>query len=639
MNERKWLPFALIVGVFLGYLLAPSSAPKPDQNIAPDKTEKTGYWTCSMHPQVKLPGPGKCPICAMDLIPASTGTEAALPQLTISESGRRLARITTSPVERKFVTTTVNMVGKIDYDETRLIHITAWVGGRLDRLFVDYTGVPVKKGDHMVEIYSPDLISAQEEFLVAMSNLRKKASPGLAKINKRMAEAARQKLILWGLTPGQLQELEKRGKPSDHVIIYAPQGGIVIQKQAVEGAYVNTGTRIYTIADLTHVWVKLDAYESDLSWIRFGQKVEFTTQAYPGKLFKGRIAFIDPVLNSKTRTVKVRVNVLNPRGELKPGMFVRASVKVNIAAGGLVRDNDLAGKWISPMHPEIVKDHPGKCDICGMPLVRTESLGFVSGGFSDRAPLVIPASAPLITGRRAVVYVEDPQAGQPTYSGREIVLGQRAGDYYLVTAGLKQGERVVTNGNFKIDSALQIQALPSMMSPDEKEAGTAAGLKAAIHHHKKVPRQFKGQLNLITENYFSLKEALVATDKARSLKASRKLKKQLAGISDKSLNEHLRSDWKKSRADLNRSVELIIKGKSIEEQRQGFAVLSETLAVALKSFGHSLSRPVRIIHCPMAFAGRGGDWLQLAPEVRNPYFGSIMLKCGDQTGLIPGSSQ
>jgi Cu(I)/Ag(I) efflux system membrane fusion protein len=227
------------------------------------------------------------------------------------------------------------------------------------------------------------------------------------------------------------------------------------------------------MADLSQVWVKLDAYESDIDWIRYGQDVEFTAEAYPGETFKGKIAFIDPVLDPMTRTVKLRVNVANPDGRLKPEMFVRAIVRSKVAGAGMVMDEDMAGKWICPMHPSVVKTAPGKCDVCGMDLVTTESLGYVVAKEPNKAPLVIPASAPLITGTRAVVYVRLEGKEKPTFEGREIVLGPRAGGYYLVKEGLSEGEQVVTNGNFKIDSALQIQAKPSMMSPKggEKKQG------------------------------------------------------------------------------------------------------------------------------------------------------------------------
>ncbi|MCJ7674721.1 MAG: efflux RND transporter periplasmic adaptor subunit, partial [Sedimentisphaerales bacterium] len=285
-------------------------------------------------------------------------------------------------------------------------------------------------------------------------------------------EAAREKLRLLGLGKDQIDKIESSGKTLTHITIYSPMGGIVIQKHATEGTYVSTGTPIYTVADLSLLWVKLDAYESDLVWIRYGQQVEFTTQACPGEVFKGAITFIDPVLNDKTRTVKVRVNVGNSDGKLKPEMLVKAVVRSNIAGSGKVMDAEMAGKWTCPMHPDVVKDTAGGCDICGMDLVTTESLGYVKIDAGRQPPLVIPASAPLITGKRAVVYVQLPESKTPTYQGREIVLGPRTADYYIVQSGLSEGELVVTKGNFKIDSAVQIQAKPSMMSPGGTKAST-----------------------------------------------------------------------------------------------------------------------------------------------------------------------
>ena len=522
----------------------------------------TQSWSCSMHPQIQKNGPGKCPICAMDLIPvkASTGRMLGLRQVSISPESRALMQIQVTPVERRSVETLVRMVGKVDYDETRMKYITAWVPGRLDRLFVDYTGLKINKGDHLVNMYSEELYSAQQELIEAAKSARKnkgeKSFFNSGGIN--LLESTREKLRLLGLTKTQIAAIEKQDKPSENMTIYSPMSGIVIEKLRQQGDRVKTGDRIYTVADLNQVWVKMDAYESDLQWIRYGQNVMFTTEAYPGETFTGRIAFIDPVLNQKTRTVKVRVNVANTNGKLKPEMFVRGTVKAQVAAGGKVIDPSLAGKWLSPMHPEVVRNKPGNCPVCGMPLVRAESLGYISPA-TKLKPLVIPASAILMTGTRAIVYVEVPtqpeglqaayqilvaaldskkmldvrsafrsvktalhqphdkrmtshaqqlwanlstpvraetekgrsakdletakeifeslsqnmeaihdhfvSPNQPTYLGREIVLGPRAGNYYLVQHGLHAGEVVVTNGNFKIDSALQIQAKPSMMTP------------------------------------------------------------------------------------------------------------------------------------------------------------------------------
>jgi len=462
----------VLVAFVLGFMIRGcwQDSDSGHSRAAGDAKRQVTMWTCSMHPQIRQPKPGKCPICFMDLVPVITEAgEIGERQISFSQEAIKLMEIDTSIVQRKFVTAEIRMVGKIDYDETRVKYITAWVPGRIDRLYVDYTGVTVNKGDHMVYLYSPELLSAQAELLQAAkaaANIRAGVSELISRSILATLEAARGKLRLLGLTQEQIAEIEETGQPDDHLTIYAPIGGVVIHRNATEGMYVQTGTKIYTIADLSQLWVKLDAYESDMMWVRYGQEVEFFTESYPGEVFKGTISFIDPVLNARTRTVKLRVNVANPDGKLKPEMFVRAVVRAKVAQGGRVMAKAMVGKWICPMHPDVVKDTMGSCDICGMDLVTTESLGYVKVDAPKVAPLVIPASAPLITGKRAVVYVQLPKTEAPTYEGREVVLGPRAGDYYLVKEGLAEGEIVVTNGNFKIDSALQIQAKPSMMSPE-----------------------------------------------------------------------------------------------------------------------------------------------------------------------------
>ena len=480
----SWTGLKFIIAVILAFVLGfvvsdirISTAPVTELRHISDSTEnEQQWWTCSMHPQIRQPKPGKCPICFMDLIPVTTEHADTGPrQISFSKEAIKLMEIETTPVERKFVESEIRMVGKIDYDETRVKHITAWVPGRIDRLYVDFTGITVNKGEHMVYLYSPELLSAQAELLQAVKAVENFKEGGSELIRRSILAtlaAAREKLRLLGLTAEQIEQIENSGKPVTHLTIYSPMSGIVISRHVNEGMYVQTGTPIYAVADLSHLWVKLDAYESDLLWIRYGQEVEFTTDAYPGEVFKGMISFIDPVLNDKTRTIKVRVDVDNSDGKLKPEMFVRAVVWSKVAKGGRVMAPKLAGKWICPMHPSIIKTEAGSCDICGMDLVTIESLGYVTADVSKEAPLIIPASAALITGKRAVVYVRVPQKDMPTFEGREVVLGPRAGDYYIVKSGLSEDEIVVINGNFKIDSALQIQAKPSMMNPEGQEAQT-----------------------------------------------------------------------------------------------------------------------------------------------------------------------
>jgi len=475
-EKFKFIFLGLIIGIVVtgGFMSRSNNSLKGISKVVKSAIDNIKYWTCSMHPQIKLLEPGKCPICAMDLIPVKEGdNNLSEYSLTMSEHAKKIAKIQTTKVQRKFVEAKVRLVGKVDYDETRLAYITAWVSGRIDRLFVDYTGVSVDKGDHLVEIYSPELLSAQEEYLQALKSVVDVEKSHLDVIKETTQDTLTnvlEKLKLLGITDEQIEDIKKNGVVSEQMVIYSPIGGIVISKEVKEGTYVKTGTRIYTIADLSSVWIKLDVYESELNMLKYGQKVEFETESYPGEIFRGKIAFIDPILNEATRTVKVRVNVDNSRGKLKPGMFVRAVVKVSFSTNGVVVGDDLLGKSICPMHPEIVKDEKSRCDICGMELKKAEDLGYVSKkGESLKAPLVIPVTVPLITGKRAVVYVELTGTDEPTFEGREVVLGHRVGDYYIVKKGLEEGEKVVTQGNFKIDSALQLEAKPSMMNPHNKK--------------------------------------------------------------------------------------------------------------------------------------------------------------------------
>lgn len=656
----RWtrLALALVMAFLMGYLLAGRTATSPV--VTPQEASETAdheahgpkkatIWTCSMHPQIRQPKPGRCPICGMDLVPVAdtAGGATALPQLATTEASKSLMRIETTPVERRFVTAEVRMVGKVEPDETRLGYITAWAPGRIDRMFVDYTGIEVRQGDHMVSLYSPELLSAQEELRRAaesVASLRSGAPEVLRHTAESTLEAARSKLRRWGLTDAQVQAAERSGTVSDHITIYAPVGGTVIERNGREGMYVEVGTMVYAIADLSTVWLKLQAYESDLTWIRYGQTVTFTVEACPGRMFEGRIAFIDPMLDEMTRTVMVRVNVPNPDGLLKPGMFVRAVVKPNVAAGGRVMDPDLAGKWICPMHPEVVKEGPGTCDVCGMALVRAEKLGYASAVADDSAtPLVIPVSAALVTGKRAVVYVELPDTERPTFEGREVVLGPRAGDHYIVESGLQEGEEVVTQGNFKIDSALQILAKPSMMNPAEpiepkpdaepvyRPVGDQPADARAV-----IPDAFQKQLRAVLDRYFALQAALAADNLAEARASVAPIREALATADMTLLKGETHMAWMKDLETVNAALKQLDDAKDLAATRTAFAALSQSLIASAKRFGIGSAQPVYRLHCPMAFDGKGADWLQATQEVQNPYFGARMPQCGSVEETLHG---
>lgn len=606
-----------LIAFLVGRWTSPSTPPAPHaghDHGGPESaaSAESAVWTCSMHPQIQSAEPGNCPICGMKLIPlvSDSGVDDGPRMLSMSESSRSLAEIQTSPVEQRFPQAEIRLVGKLGYDETKEKSLTARFPARIDELFVNFTGIPVTKGDHLARVYSPELLTAQSELLSAH-----RYDP-----NSSTTLAAKEKLRLWDLLPEQIDAIIQSGKAKDHFELNAPISGVVVHKNVNEGDYIKTGQLLFKIVDLSELWLRLDAYESDLAWLRFGQQVTFGVEAYPGQTFQGQITFIDPEINAKSRTVSIRVNVPNREGKLKPGMFAKAIVRSNIALAGRVYAPEFAGKWVSPMHPEIVKDAPGKCDICGMNLVPAEKLGYVQD-LDTEPPLVVPASAVLRTGKRAVVYIELPDAARPTFEGREIEIGPRAGDTYIVSSGLTLGDRVVTHGAFKIDSALQIRAKPSMMNPQ------GGGPVPGHNHGGDTPVEDHSQHNGATmlefdaktaqgvlPHYFALQAAL-ASDSIEDTKTALQKLMDVTGHTGPA-------------GDL---IHTMIGAESLDAiRRPHFETLSNALIETVSIHAESFDGNVFQMHCPMVYPDRGADWLQPSDLLRNPYFGAVMLTCGEQ---------
>lgn len=632
----------LIGGIAVQFIIHPASPQSSKTSVSSETAPKKQQtlWTCSMHPQVRQPKPGKCPICFMDLIPVKKHSDAGhdAPGLTLSPRAQKLAEVETVPVERKFVKKAIDMVGMIDYDESRIAHITARMPGRVDILYVNYTGIAVRKGDHMVGYYSPDLYVAQKELLQS-ARAYSKMKPDqqndslLDKIvshrninEKDILNSVIKRLKLWGLTETNIENILKTGKVVDLVTLYAPISGIVIHKNAIEGKYFKTGDSLFTIADLSRVWIKLEAYESDIPWLHYGQMVKFRTKSYPGEVFEGRISFIDPFLNPMTRTIKLRVDASNPSGKLKPDMFVNAIVYSEVSQEGKAIAPDLIGKWICPMHPDVIKDKLGNCDICGMKLVKAESLGYTPVKNLE-PPLVIPASAPLITGERAVVYVND-KPGH--FYGQEIQLGPRAGDYYIVKSGLKAGQKVVVNGNFKIDSALQIQAKPSMMGelqPGQKEKPVTPQTQTSTK--RQVTTMVKEKLSSIYSAYFKIQQSLANDNFVNARNSSGELLSNLKDAHAHGMDADDVKTFHNLKEKIMKAAEGISSAKDITSAREKFSALSISVNDFLDNFGPA-GQKVYQFFCPMYFNNKGAYWFQNNPDLVNPYYGDVMLKCGEK---------
>jgi multidrug efflux pump subunit AcrA (membrane-fusion protein)/YHS domain-containing protein len=449
-------------------------------------SKQTMWYRCTM------PGCGdvgsddpdsRCPVCGMKREPVGmVGREKTDDyEITLSERARRLASLETEPVQRRYLSKRIRTVGKIGYDETRHKMVSAWVSGRIDQLFADFTGMVVAKGDHLVKIYSPELLSAQEEYLQALRSAESMRNSGI-EASRRSAEqllrSTRRKLELLGINDVQLETLEQSNTPHTHLVVHAPLGGTIVGKRAMEGMYVRTGDVLYEIADLTHVWLLLDVYEADLPWIQPFQEVRVTAEALPGEEYDGRIAFVDPVVDPTTRTIKVRVNVANPKRRLKPEMFVTAEIEVPMGSGGKPVAPATDAAYACPMHPWETARAAANCPVCEMPMVPIASIaGYSPPGEPERV-LSVPRTAILQTGERSLAYVE---VEPGTYRGVEVKLGPPARDedgreYYPVLDGLEEGQRVVTRGNFAIDSQMQLAGKPSLFQP----AGSQA------HHHREM---------------------------------------------------------------------------------------------------------------------------------------------------------
>ncbi len=628
MNLKKFLPvlIALILGLAAGALFFRGGGgdhSMHNHSSGGDTGKAKGaagdVWTCSMHPSVRAPKPGKCPICAMNLIPArASGGSGEGREFSMSEIAKSLAGIQTSSVKRFYPEADVHLYGTVEYDETKKKTISARFPGRIDRLFIDFIGIRVTEGDHLATIYSPELLAAQTELLTA-----KRFN------NESGIRIGRDKLRLWGFSEDRIEEIEKSGKTSDHLTIDAPASGIVTHKNVSEGNYVETGMPLFTINDLSQLWIVLDAYESDKPWLRFGQSVTFTAEALPGKKFEGRISFVAPELSTKTRTFSIRVNMDNREERLKPGMFVRGIVNAKVAGEGKVIDPSLAGKWISPMHPEIVKDTPGKCDVCGMDLVPADKLGYTVAKAEGKPPLTVPVSAVLNTGKRSVVYVEKPNAKEPTYEGREILVGPRAGDVYLVEAGLREGERVVTEGAFVIDSALQIQARPSMMMPKDGAA--------PLYRQFELEDKFLTAVDPVVQKYFDIQSALASDDFTATQAEAAKLALALGKVPVPVLEKEAANVWLGLKDRMTAAAGEFGAAGDIKAARVAFEPLTKIAEELVRRFGTG-EIAVYQAYCPMAFSNKGANWLQKNEELRNPYFGSLMLSCGEIKEQLAGKS-
>jgi Cu(I)/Ag(I) efflux system membrane fusion protein len=646
LSRYGWLVAVMALAFVAGYMISPGkkepsdmaairqTTSGPDHDHGADDQSSPTIWTCSMHPQIRLPNKGKCPICFMDLIPALSGltspSEKGLDRVSITETARKLAQVETEPVIRAFARKHVSMVGMVFEDETRVAALTSRVEGRLDAVYVNFTGVQVNKDDPMVKIWSPTLIRGQVELFETLKG---------ASADDEVVRGAEEKLIQYGLTRSQIEEIKNHKKPMLNITLRAPINGIVTRKNAVLGQFVKEGAEMFIINDLSRVWVKLDAYETDIPWIRYGQEVKFKASAIPGKIFRGKVLFIDPVLDTKTRSVKVRVEADNHELLLKPGMFVSAEVDVELDSEVRVIKPEWAGKYICPIHPrDVASDVPGNCPESNMPMRLAASFGYADDP-NPRPPLLIPVTAPLITGKRALVFVEVSGSAKPTYEQREVSLGPKAGSHFIVQSGLNEGERIVTKGAFKLDSTMQISARPSMMSPSDPEVHPPTNTTETPEEEliERIPTGtvFRRQITEVTKRYLSLKDALVEENTDHAAQMALELADSIKEVSTTDESSKAQEYWQLHSHALLEALSPIQFSLPVDQIRKRFETVSESLSRIVMALGHDIQPHIKLYYCSMAFDGSGAYWLESGDAKTNPYFGrkpykgQDMLRCGE----------
>jgi len=576
-NNIKFLLTAVIaiaIGLAGGYFLfanktAPSMSMENHNHGAPaEQTAATAEeWICSMHPQVRQNEFGICPICEMDLIPAGGNQSDDPLVLQMTESAVKLSNIQTSVLGQTAGQSgkTIRLSGKVQADERLASSQVAHVPGRIEKLYVTFTGEQVKKGQKIADVYAPDLIIAQRELLEAIK---------IQSVNPGLLVAARNKLRFWKIGESTIKNIEETGTIQEVFSIYAQASGIVTKRRVAVGDHLMEGGPLFDLMNLGKVWVVFDGYENELANIKVGDRIEFTAAAIPNKIFKARITFIDPLINPTTRVAAIRTEVNNASGLLKPEMFVN----------GTLQNNTISKKQ-----------------------------------------LTVPKSAVLWTGKRSIVYVKVPDMEIPSFKYKEVELGEAIGDNYQVMEGLEAGEEVVTYGSFTIDAAAQLNNQASMMNKNvtqkkEKSVGVP-------NYQAETPAAFKAQLNELANAYIHLKDAFVATDASTAATAAEKVVRELAKIEMNLLEGEAHLYWMEQLNALQAHSKKITEMKEVEDQRKQFGFLSDALINSIEAFG-VIGEAIYVQHCPMAFSNQGADWLSLEEGIRNPYFGDKMMKCG-----------
>ncbi|GLR17340.1 efflux RND transporter periplasmic adaptor subunit [Portibacter lacus] len=569
----------LIAGILIGWLLQPSPAETVhDHSTHSNKTE-TGdgeeIWTCSMHPQIRQNEPGLCPICEMDLIPLDNSLGSDDPTiLKMSKASAKLAQIQTTIVGSETAHGEhnggeINVDGTIEIDQRSINTQTAHLPGRIESMLINFEGEYVKAGQKIASLYSTDLIAASQELITAADYDKKVAG---------LKEASIQKLKNWKISDAQIASILSSGQPIETIDIYADHSGYVLSKKVSQGDYLKQGQVLYTIGQTGSLWLIFNVFESDLENVRKGQVVNFTTPSVSNMDFNAKITYIDPLLNPTTRTATIRAEITSKGGKLKPGMLLKGKIKINN------KSNESDG------------------------------------------PLSVPSSAVLWTGAKSVVYVKMQDTEVPSFQYRSVEVSGQSGGMTFINAGLEIGEEIVTNGAFAVDAAAQLNNNASMMNQNVSIKKTAQS-DLAPSFVNETSEEFKDQLDQVVQSYIALKDALVDTDPKNAQNAAESVLKSLNNVDMNLVKGEAHMYWMEQNKAIKAHGAKISESEDVEDQRSQFKFLSDAIINSLRAFG-THNHHYYVQYCPMVSDNKGADWVSAEKEIRNPYFGDKMMKCG-----------
>jgi len=560
------------------------------------------YWRAPMDPSYVSDKPGKSPM-GMDLVPVyedEAGTHAAdavtISPVVVQNMGVRTALVRTRPLVRS-----IRSLGTVDYAEPLVKDVTTKFEGWIEGLHADYTGQPVEAGTPLFSVYSRELYSSQEEYVLSLRNrnaIGAENFPEAARDMERLVESSRMRLELFDISDAQIDEIEKRGEPSRTLTILSPHSGVVVEKMVRDGMRITPGMKLYTIADLSRVWVYVDIYENEVPFVKIGQQASMELSYLPGDVFHGKVVYVYPFVATETRTVKVRMEFDNPHLLLKPGMFANVHIEADLGRSGLV----------------------------------------------------VPRAAVIDTGERRIAFVD---VGEGRFEPREVRLGVDLGnDTVEILAGLAENEPVVTSGQFLLDSESKLrEAVQKMM---ERRTGSSGGEATATGSGTVAPRRASATATAaaaagaggeretlpvgaaralapatlpVVDAYLALHATLADGDGDAAEAAAMTLLAPLGVLDEAASSSTVEAAvLVKTRAVAAKETVHRMEGRSLDAIRARFGDLSDNVIEIVRLAGmDDAGSDLHVLRCPMA----GGSWLQRGTEARNPYYGFAMLRCGD----------